>query len=739
MRQAQTEKRAAIFSRSIHRAGVLRRLVCLATLLGFGLCAQEPGEARAPAPAATDILSLPFRDIAVGDFTVSNGGAFMSLGRKMNQPPDMWETYMHGVIDHFAAPIAWSELLGESQDAEAWLDPEAEIDTFYKRSNLPAMRLTGETAVALKEQLPIDLAQFAGESIRLFVWMKGEETGDPDDCWGSPPGMNVIMKDVLGNRVGEAACLFKTQGTFPWHCYYSDVALPANGEVAALQVELVNHAGTAWFSTLSWEAVTPLNTYTASDKQDPVFGSVACNSAYDELPYHMRWGKGEWYVWNFLAGGRAGLRTLPFDLTTKAGFRDYYHTKAKTDLQHMCFAVALMADWYHFGARFNLLPALEDGWLEGLAEVILEDQDAETGFWGYRHAPLSMAVTRHFVEGLFGAARVARADREDVPVPWLSVGAAEIPRAESIIETVLSMQSSASGSGSGRIGAGWPEDAFHFAREGDGGRQKCSLAATGNAIYLIRAASRSAGGSLRARVAGSVKDALRYVLETCVLDDGLWKLSDTAPSPSAGAFLQRIINDSSYLERRFALDLPAPRISVPPVEDGKCTFTWDQPGEECVSVRIYAVPRGTPAADVNQSFLVGIIQRTGTRIVEMDPFEAVRKMRQAAAVKWGLKWPTPAQPYVQWKLGMFPDPLPVSSNAESLTVTIADIAERDVHAASTNWYGEESRLAPVAVSVKAAAGPGPPAAPGEGAPAGPPGPPPVAGADVPAEEAEPED
>jgi len=373
-----------------------------------------------------------------------------------------------------------------------------------------------------------------------------------------------------------------------------------------------------------------------------------------------------------------------YDLTTNAGLKQYYFTVAKKSPHHMCQAVRFLVNLYHHGAKFRLLPQPEEDWLRNLAIMVLKDQDPETGFWGYEAAPRSMAVTYHIIDGMFGHCPIPRPDREDFPVPWMSIGVKKVPNAPRIIDTVFSLRASPNGKGGVKELPAWPAYVYDY-KDGlprKGGHQ-CALASTSNAIYLLRVASRFVGPSLQPRIYKTVREAFRYVQEKCITPDGLWKQRDTDAGVTSGAFLPRIIDSSSYLERRLEPRMATPIVAAVSPREGVRLFSWSDAAADCTSVRVYAAPKGTSPLDLNETHLVGIIQRTGSKITEMDPFVALRRLKEASRQHWNLNWGLGSHSYTQWKLAMLREPLPATTYCNPLKLTDEHLAPKKTAALET--------------------------------------------------------
>jgi hypothetical protein len=203
-----------------------------------------------------------------------------------------------------------------------------------------------------------------------------------------------------------------------------------------------------------------------------------------------------------------------------------------------------------------------------------------------------------------------------------------------------------------------------------------------------------------------------YVLNTCVLDDGSWKLKDTDKHPTSGGYMGHIMQDSGWIERVTKDSIPKPEVSVTR-KDNKFTFEWKNPvggqGLNGVhnSLRIYVAPEGTRVEKINEKYLAGIIQRTGHKIHEMDPLLGVQKIRRGGTERWGGSMKLPpednwrGQRYLPWKLRMIDYDedysLPHSNDNKPLTITIDNPGNKNIYAAASTWFSEESELIPLAV------------------------------------------
>ena len=613
--------------------------------------------------------------------------------RKAGRRPELWRHYMHGVVDRYAVPVRWADMLGPEQDRERWLTDAHPIRTPLKESDVPVIRCRRSDSIELSKPIPLDMDAVRGKKIRLFVWMKGEDVGARNNTWHCP-SMVVISKDAAGKVLSSSDSHFKTQRSFPWHCYYTDRFVPE--KAAGVYIRLFNKFhGTAYFGTLSWELVTNANTYSADEKQDPHTGSLAKNPLHDPLAYHLQCGFGYRYPWRFVLGEAIGMRGHTHDITTKAGLRSYYFEKAKKHPDEMNHAVLYLQSLYRNGVKRELLPPMEDGWLETFADILVGDQDPETGFW-HDGRRLSLGLTFHLCDMHFRYYGIPRADREDLIYPGQDLGLRCVPRAETIIRTALRQQSTWVDEESVRRRAAWNRAAYGYTTEPDTYEQKCYLGSTWDAIYLIRLASRYVGPDLQEEVYGAVKDAFEYVLRRIVYEDGTFRQHDTDSHPTSGEYMGGIMRDVSWLERRVLEAIPEPDLVAETGKDG-VRLTWRTPVGSQNSVRVYAVPEGVAGARVEHSALVGIIHRRGRKVHEMDPFLAVWKIRRAAAERWGGTTDLPpaeswrGRKYLPWKLRQIRYPLARRDDLAPLTLPPHTTKGKVLYASAATWYGEESK------------------------------------------------
>ena len=463
--------------------------------------------------------------------------------RKANRPPQLWRTYMHGVVDLFATPL-------QPRFRNAGQIPVT-IETPYLRCETTAFEVPkGRTFLSATV---LDVEKFRGRTLRFFYWMRGFDTGAKPvvNSYHDAPQFYVLIKDAQERTLSKVISHNGAVRTFPWHCYYRDVHIPPTASRARLQIENLN-GGRAEFARFSYEPVGPENTYSGSERQDPDTGSVAAFPWYEPINFHF-FAKpfGLKYTWNFMRGPAAGMIGQPYDLTTLAGLRRYFKESVKTDLDQMNHGIMYFPMRYFQAKKAGVLPPMEAGWLEELARLILADQDPETGYWGTATIPRSMSVTFHYTDMLFSLG-IERYDAKAVPDPRRCL-ARTMPHAEEMVKTTLKLQSRRNG----KLAA-WSAAAYNFTETPDAGPSGCQLGSTMNAIRLLRLCRRFVRPELQQEIDRSIEAAFRYALTTVILPNGVYKQQDVDAVPTKSSYWPDIIAYSRYLEPRRNPELAPP-------------------------------------------------------------------------------------------------------------------------------------------------------------------------------------
>ncbi|MBR6470544.1 MAG: hypothetical protein IKS83_01985 [Victivallales bacterium] len=569
--------------------------------------------------------------------------------------------YMHQVQENNATGLDLSNLVGKSQGG------------LLQEEGLPE-RAKGNGVLSLHDQrvrlsnpvLPNSEIQKAlGRVLRFHIWIKAEDIDAGGNLWFGAPTVTFSLFDDNGNKITQVSSLFKTRGTYPWHCYYVDVPMPrqimltnqsaaANSEQAQLEAlaEIIDFqengdeskpgfyvtfscygSGTAWFGGMSYEELTTAQAANRDKWLDSATNTSAPNPEYDELPVILYYGLPADKPWKFLSGNNAFRSIL-----TIQGLKEYLEA-SRNDWFHLQKGVAMLPYLYVTASKLQLCPEgkqFEDGWLDALEEELLGWQDPETGFWTVNGVP-NLLVTEAIASNCFSPMSQERADQCAVPTPWHSVAdGVTLPHADKIIETLLSHRIMGT--------SGWNEYMLQPAELGGTKRDTMvSLGATTAAVKLLilAASTLPAEDARRKSALDEAKRAYLYATKTFLKGNkpGLWRESTAATDISTtGAFLLDLLDVVPLLEsHRANPDLPKPTIEVAEdsESDEKIQIRWKNPQRELVSVRIYGTRANVDAQTLTEKNICCIIEQANAE----DPLMTAKRIVEAANTEWGI---TPA-------------------------------------------------------------------------------------------------
>ncbi len=616
---------------------------------------------------------------------------------KDSRPADLWRYYQHGIADLCAVPVDMISMFGAGQNPANWLNPANLINTPYVESDEAAFEISGyKSSFPFGNPMDIDMNAARGNTIRIYAWAMQNSGAAVITFTVKNAGGSTLLSDSITwlSTNCEAAA------TRPWYCDYKELTIP--GDAAGIYVTLHNNPtgasgrnGTSGFSRFSWELVTSVNTYTDNQKQDPWTGAKYLPDGSLDTPLyrlfgqeHLRWGGTNYtqYPWNFWRGPEIDCPGVTHDMTTKQGIEDWYLTVTPYNTEERNHGVMYLASRYQYGLLYGTLPPMEPGWASHIADVILADQHPVTGYWGNAIYPSgSMAITFHFLEGLFNYYSHPRSDRADStnPMRYWGPGYENVPRPVDLINTTHSLQSTYVNDEGQSVYAAWPRKTYHWTTNpnsstSDGLRDKCWLPATANAIQILSQGSRWLSEPLKTENYNRIKSGVHYALKYNVLPDGTWQDSDASGGTSAMWAAEWIIEYSDYLERRIVPEIAAPDAGLS-YEQGHWSVKWNEPYGEQNSLRIYSVAAGSDAASLNESNLVGIIQRYGDRAHNMDPLLTVK-----------IKMNMSGHNYMDWKIGMVNWPLAYTDNGADIHMPSSSVEDRDIYVTAATWYGEES-------------------------------------------------
>ena len=576
------------------------------------------------------------------------------------------------------------------------------------------------------------ISDFSGKTLRFHIWIKADGV-TAKNLWFDAPTVTFDLYDDYGTSLVHASSLFKTRGTYPWHCYYVDVTLPqhitisgksANALSDDLQAMLdaagdafedANVAltqpglyltlssigeGTATFGGLSYEVLTAKQLADRSKWLDTASGTCAPNPEYDELPVILYFGISSEHPWKFLEGNQAFGSLL-----TNDGLREYIAANAN-DWFHLQKGIAMLPYLYSTASLLELAPAFEEGWLDTLRNELTTRQDFSTGFWTVDGVP-NLFATEAIASNCFMPNTLKRADVSALATPWTALGEdVTLLHAAEIIDTLLANRVENT--------PAWNEFALQPAEFGGLSRDTAvSLAATTAAVKLLAqaAATLPAADPRRADAQNAVKQAYTYAMATFLLPSkaGLWREDSISANVSpSGAFFLDFLNATPVLEHRVNPALPTPNIEVLSENEKGIRVVWKDVPKSLNSVRIYAAPANVKPQFLTEKNICCFIEREDATVLTEDPLVAVRKIVDAARTEWGLTPEAAGCNYLATKVAALPKRLPLGKvekpvNVEPPAVTLYTVAdnvgEEDTsivfYAVGVNAYGESTDYLPL--------------------------------------------
>ena len=636
----------------------------------------------------------------------------------------MSSDFMHGATDSGSTPVDLATVAGSKQG-----DRITQLEGLPgKNAAVTAIAVSNESITFANPVIPSEkVVESAGKVLRFHVWIKGDGITAAGNLWFDAPTVEFNLYDDFGTTLAKASSLFKTRGTFPWHCYYVDIALPQHLAISGkpatvisddlqamlsvdadifdaadvnlkhpgLYLTLSCHSseGTATFAGVSYEVLTAAQAADRTKWLDAESGTYAANPEYDELPAVLYFGLSGDQPWNFLKGNQAAPNLLTIE-----GLKKYIEDNGN-DWFHLQKGIAMLP-YLHLTASTLELATFEEGWLETLRSELAARQDADTGFWLANGVP-NLFATEAIADNCFAPTSLKRADASPVPTPGQAAGPdAKLQFPEKIIDTLLACRVPAT--------YGWNEFALQPSEFGGESRQNCvSLGATTAAMKLLAhaAACLDAADARREEAQKAIRQAYSYGLGTFLLPNrpGLWREDSTSAEPSStGAFFLDFLNAAAALEHRVNPTLPKPNVEVLGETEKGIRVIWKNAIRKLVAVRIYAAPANVKPQFLTEKNICCFLQHEeAIPFRDEDPLVAARKICDAAFTEWAITPAAVGCDYLASKVGVLPKRLPIGKadkafNAEPPAVvlyTVADnVGEEDTsivfYAVGVNAYGE---------------------------------------------------
>ncbi|MGI6356365.1 MAG: hypothetical protein ACOX6W_14920 [Lentisphaeria bacterium] len=667
---------------------------------------QSAETVAAPAVTAPDPEQPVFysygREIVIGKYSIIN--QWMS-GRRATEPapaePDQrfWRFFMHGVTDAGAMPKSWTSCLGPEQNPEDVLDFQADINNEMKSSNLPAIRLAGGQSILLKKPIlsAAELSQLRGSYLRLFIWIKADNTGQGAELWQGAPSMEPILQDAAGNLIDVETTVFKTRGTYPWFCYHMDLAVPFNLDLKEAAAEPAAAAAAEPGAVAAAEPAAPAAAAVPADPMDVLGGFIdlvprqlAKPEPTAEAGSALPPGAGLFLRLANPASGTAWFSTLSWKRTPYA--ESLFNTRTKATRvdprygtlapnaeydelpMHFFYGLCQRQHW-DFLLGTKVLPNLTrvanlkaylktapNDWADMVhvvpllvythnCGVLLETAPPFEKDWNRVLATSlremqdlrtgmwkvngqpNLLATWKIANNSFNPTRQQRADRPKQPTPWLSVDEMPLSNAEAMVNTLLKTQRPAPRSS---LKAGW--NLYLFTREDlDTPAQHvpCDIVATAAAVNLLAQAMPLVSDQLQAQASEAIYQAWHYVMKFLVFRDlGIWRMRHGDQEATSPAFFYAFLEATPWLEMRQVPGVQPPVVEAFQGAGGRMSFKWINPREDQVSLRVYAAPEDMDVKQLSEQHLVAIIQPGGESIDTMDPLLALRFMVAASMKKW---------------------------------------------------------------------------------------------------------
>lgn len=547
-----------------------------------------------------------------------------------------WRHFMHGLTDERAQAFDWTPLLTEEQ--QDWLSSErVRTDVMY--SELYSLSLKGGTDVTLSQPI-VDLGTLGsrqGGMVRVYLWIRGENTGEGGTLWESAPQATLILKDSYGEEKARAEGQFRTRGTFPWFCYHLEVRVPADftnigdtGANGGLFLRLANPAsGTAWFATPSYEILDAAQAKADSGVSrdtwaDPRLGTFAPNPDYDELPLHFLFGlPAERHVkWNFIAGNNQ-----MHDLTMAYDMEKLIDGN-KNDWFYMTQAFPSLLFLYQTGMQAGRTPAFQEKWAERLVTKLATLQNPETGLWTVAGHD-NLYVTYLIASQCFAPERQHRANEAVTKTPWLSVGDRTLPNAPQLVRSLLAAQMVREG-----VRAGWNKYAFQgedmLAASRDAWMM--DMRYTAAAVRLLTQCEPLVSAAQAKEIRAAVCDAWLFATANVIGSNWLWYENETRRSlflsPLAFTFVEgcQAIDTKTDFQ---GVEKPAVNVTFP--DDHRATLRVAKLPPNAVSLRVYELTTGKKDSQVTDDELKAIIRLADLVPEQCDPLLVVKQFCNAQA------------------------------------------------------------------------------------------------------------
>jgi hypothetical protein len=224
------------------------------------------------------------------------------------------------------------------------------------------------------------------------------------------------------------------------------------------------------------------------------------------------------------------------------------------------------------------------------------------------------------------------------------------------------------------------------------------LCSSNAAVTILAQCLPQVDDGLKKRINASMKAAWEYAMRTVFTNDGKWYQNDAVQQLNGPAFALDFLNSTLWLEPRVVASVAKPKTKAEFTGDG-VHVTWEDPADNVVSLRIYALDKDSDATELPTDRLVGIIQKPARGVKGLDPLLAAKQICEAGKETWGM---TPEKAGADYLAKMMKDLNPrlkVAKNGLDIQVSRPEsVSDAVFWIVAVQPYGEMSK--PVEVAEK---------------------------------------
>ncbi|MBR4673994.1 MAG: hypothetical protein IKP00_05965 [Victivallales bacterium] len=700
------------------------------------------------------------RFIQIGEYTIENpykqrSSRLLHGDRRLQ----VWRYFMHGVTDLRGYPVPWQAI--DIMPPTVLLDPNTIISLPYKKSNLLPVALEGGKSATFPKSLiaPEMLYASRGDYIRVFVWIKGEDTGREADLYTGCPGFTLSMIDGTGTEVATASPMFKTRGTFPWFCYHIDVKVPYSFAQAKTE-EKKEEAESA--ESTEENAAENSETEENAENQNETNAEEAAIRALAEQFIGIKEEKEDAEAVKRLPGlyitlcnptsGTAWFSTLSWQrikadetifspsakITALDPMMGSYAPNPDYDElpMHLFFGVPSEGKWTFLTGTKALKPLIDTDNLNECLEIAKSDwmymlhavpylfslhangillktmPDFESGwaetvldFISSSQQPSTglwgvndapnLFITDAILKNTFSAQVPPYHDWTPHATPWRGSPKLKLAYADNIIDALVDAQTLRN-----RRPAAWNNCAFSpVLHDAPQNASICDLPATAAATSILRYAAASASEEKVAKAQMAISQAWNTVMSSMLMRNGLWKTSFSGDFNASQASLFDFLDATPWLSFRTSEAIPPAQANLALDDTFTLTASW-KPEAPAVALRIFVADNDVKTEELNETHLAAIIQPPAKSYSAKDPVVLLRELVDTGAKRWGISPVANGNAYIAHKLASIPKGLKVFTKLNNQKLKLKQGKRKQlIHFATVNAYGEMSEIVTIPESL----------------------------------------